>query len=600
MTYGDGDGSTFAPLSQDADVVAHELTHGVTEFTSSLIYSYESGALNEALSDIFGALVDRQEGAMGDDIWLLGEDIYTPGIEGDALRNMADPAAEGDYDYYPTRYVGTGDNGGVHTNSGIANLAFVLLVEGGSHPRGKTSTIVPGIDFDRAADIFYYANTSCLTASSNFEAARNCTAEGASQLYTQAEIDAVHLAWDAVGVPGGPPNPNATTVTALDKSGLSEGTGSEIFYTVSVPAGATDLRVEIFGGSGDADLYTRQGAQPTTSSYDCRPYLSGNNETCSDPAPAAGNYYLMIRGYAAYSDVGLLVSYVVTGEPENSPPVASFGSFATGLAATFTDLSTDSDGQIVSWNWDFGVDSATSQDPSPTYTYPATGTYTVDLTVTDNDSEDPKSATTSNTVAVILDDDGDGIADDNGDQCLGTPAGEQVDGNGCSESQKDDDGDGKFNNTDQCPETPTGAQVDDNGCSESQRDDDGDGVANGIDQCPNTAAGDTVDDTGCIVIEPPVACDGSEQRSYNRIRSGRNASFSVEVPDCATEVSISTSARRGNLDLSVGGPGGSTCNSTSDNSVEKCSFSDGAGGAYAIDLQAKSNVSKAVVEVVWH
>lgn len=63
VTYGDGDGTAFIPLSQDADVVAHELTHGVTERTSGLIYQYESGALNEAWSDIFGALVDKQEGA---------------------------------------------------------------------------------------------------------------------------------------------------------------------------------------------------------------------------------------------------------------------------------------------------------------------------------------------------------------------------------------------------------------------------------------------------------------------------------------------------------------------------------------------------------
>ena len=145
MTYGDGDGVTFIPLSQDADVVAHELTHGVTERTSNLIYQNESGALNEAWSDIFGAMVDRQEGATGADIWLLGEDIYTPGTPGDALRNMADPAVFGDRDYYPDRYTGTADHGGVHSNSGIANLAFKLLVTGGTHPRGKTSVNVPAI-----------------------------------------------------------------------------------------------------------------------------------------------------------------------------------------------------------------------------------------------------------------------------------------------------------------------------------------------------------------------------------------------------------------------------------------------------------------------
>ena len=203
MTYGDGDGVTFIPLSQDADVVAHELTHGVTENESGLIYSNESGALNEAWSDIFGAMVDRQEGATGADIWLLGEDIYTPGTPGDGLRNMADPASEGDYDYYPTRYTGSQDNGGVHWNSGIANLAFVLVVQGGTHPRGATSNTVPAIGFTKAAAIFYDANANCMTPSSNFQAARNCTAAAATSLYGATEEAAIQAAWDAVGVPGG-------------------------------------------------------------------------------------------------------------------------------------------------------------------------------------------------------------------------------------------------------------------------------------------------------------------------------------------------------------------------------------------------------------
>jgi Zn-dependent metalloprotease len=106
MTYGDGDGVDFIPLSQSVDVVAHELTHGVTERTSNLIYNGESGALNEALSDIFGALVENEvKGPAG--MWLLGEDIYTPGTPGDdALRYMNDPAEAGDYDWYPlTRFL---------------------------------------------------------------------------------------------------------------------------------------------------------------------------------------------------------------------------------------------------------------------------------------------------------------------------------------------------------------------------------------------------------------------------------------------------------------------------------------------------------------
>jgi vibriolysin len=99
----------------------------LTDFTSYLIFKYESGALNEAFSDIMGACVDKATGATGDAIWKMGEDIYTPGTPGDALRYMYMPTLGKDYDYYPERYTGSSDSGGVHWNSGIANLAFYPL-----------------------------------------------------------------------------------------------------------------------------------------------------------------------------------------------------------------------------------------------------------------------------------------------------------------------------------------------------------------------------------------------------------------------------------------------------------------------------------------
>jgi vibriolysin len=296
MTYGDGDGVTFIPLSQDADVVAHELTHGVTERSSNLVYSNESGALNEALSDIFGALVDRQEGATGADIWLLGEDIYTPATPGDGLRVMNDPAAAGDYDWYPTRYTGTSDNGGVHWNSGIANLAFVLLVEGGTHPRGKSSVVVPGIGFSAAADIFYAANTACLTSSSNFKAMRYCTADNAG-----ANAAAVHLAWDAVGVPVNTLPIVLTDGTPL--SGQSGSTGDEQQYTLDVAAGASTLTFTTAGNNGDADLYVRFGAEATTATYDCNSISSTSNESCSFNNPSAGTWYAMVHAWSSYSNL---------------------------------------------------------------------------------------------------------------------------------------------------------------------------------------------------------------------------------------------------------------------------------------------------------
>ena len=92
-------------------------------------------------------------------------------------------------------------------------------------------------------------------------------------------------------------------------TGLSAGTGSELRYTLQVPAGASGLSFQISGGSGDADLYVRFGSPPTTSSYNCRPYLSGNNETCNFSTAQAGTYHVMVRAYSTFSGVSLTGSY---------------------------------------------------------------------------------------------------------------------------------------------------------------------------------------------------------------------------------------------------------------------------------------------------
>jgi hypothetical protein len=238
------------------DVVAHEITHGVTDYTSNLVYSDESGALNEAMSDIFGACVDRIEGeATFNDTWLIGEDIYTPSIANDALRYMANPTtAIHNKDYYPERYVGSSDNGGVHWNSGIANLAFVLMVQGGTHPQGKTTVTVPPInatDFNdsllKAARIFYLANTACLTPMSGFFRARDCTILHAGNY--EASVEA---AWDAVGV-----------TTSLAPSPLQLGTslilsatkGSMLSFILDEVVPKTVVSCTTSGSSGNADLY---------------------------------------------------------------------------------------------------------------------------------------------------------------------------------------------------------------------------------------------------------------------------------------------------------------------------------------------------------
>lgn len=196
MVYGDGDGTTFIPLSGGLDVVAHELTHAVTDFSSDLVYQYESGALNEAISDIFGTLAEFHDN--NDPDFEIGEDIYTPNTAGDALRSMSDPTKYGDPDHYSKRYTGTSDNGGVHINSGIINKAAYLLSEGGSH----YGVSVPGIGTDKMGAIFYRANIVYYTSSTNFSQARAGTVQAAKDLYgaASAEVEAVNKAFDAVGI----------------------------------------------------------------------------------------------------------------------------------------------------------------------------------------------------------------------------------------------------------------------------------------------------------------------------------------------------------------------------------------------------------------
>ncbi len=203
MVYGDGDGVNSGMLGRDLDVTVHELTHAVTSSESNLTYANESGALNEGMSDIFAAYCESWTRVpaftVDADVWKIGEDIWTPGTAGDALRYMANPTQDGSSkDYYPTRYTGTSDSGGVHWNSGIANLAFKLLVTGGTHPRGVTTTNVTGIGMQQAGAIFYRANRDLMTASTTFAQAKTYTETAASQLgYSVASVT---QAWQAVGV----------------------------------------------------------------------------------------------------------------------------------------------------------------------------------------------------------------------------------------------------------------------------------------------------------------------------------------------------------------------------------------------------------------
>ncbi|WP_082804731.1 M4 family metallopeptidase [Rossellomorea vietnamensis] len=208
MLYGDGDGERMISLSGGLDVIGHEMTHGVIDRTADLVYKNESGAINESLADIMGSFVENKT---GDDLWLLGEDIWTPNRSGDGLRDMKDPASvyiggytESGYypDHYDDRYLGDLDNGGVHINSSINNKAAYLLTDGGTHHGVE----VTGIGKAKAEKIYYRALTLYLTATSGFSEMRQAAIQAARDLYpdrngeSSAEVKAVEAAYDAVGV----------------------------------------------------------------------------------------------------------------------------------------------------------------------------------------------------------------------------------------------------------------------------------------------------------------------------------------------------------------------------------------------------------------
>lgn len=336
MVYGDGDSSQgCAPLARAVDVTGHELTHAVTENESGLVYSGESGGLNEAMSDIFGAFTEAyvDGGKTGtltvsSDTWKVGEDILPP-----ALRYMNDPAADGASKDFWVSGVGNVD---VHYSSGIANLAFYLMSQGGTHPRGKSNITVTGVGMTKAIRIFYETNVNILTSNANFLAAGNATVQAAVNLgYPLADQISVAKAWQAVGVPVPTPGGGGGDETVLTNgtplSGLSGAIGAQAFYKIVVPAGQTTLTFTISGGTGDADMYTKLGARPTLSTYDCRPYKTGNAETCTVNAPAAGTYYVLLNAYAAYSGVTLTATYSGGG---GGDPLLTNGQVVTVSGAT--------------------------------------------------------------------------------------------------------------------------------------------------------------------------------------------------------------------------------------------------------------------------
>jgi Zn-dependent metalloprotease len=205
MVFGDGDGRITTDFTRSLDVVAHELTHGVTENTAGLEYHLQPGALNESISDVFGSLVKQWSlGQTADEAdWLIGADVFTPSIEADALRSMKAPGTA-----YDNTMIGKdpqpdhmehfvempdterGDWGGVHINSGIPNKAFYLA-----------AAAIGGHAWEAPGQIWYQSLLAS-HPSTGFQEFADITFIQAGVLYGagSCQQQAVVEAWDGVGI----------------------------------------------------------------------------------------------------------------------------------------------------------------------------------------------------------------------------------------------------------------------------------------------------------------------------------------------------------------------------------------------------------------
>jgi Zn-dependent metalloprotease len=203
MVYGDGDGVVFRRFTRAPDVVAHELTHGVVQYTSALDYQDEPGALNEHFADVFGSLVRqyrRRQSARRAD-WLIGKEILVPARTRTSLRSMAAPGTAYRNDpylgddpqpaHYKDRYRGSGDYGGVHINSGIPNHAFYLA-----------ATEFGGYAWNAVGKVWYQVMLNLSSDSDFAECARQCrqVARAMAPKLGKRLPGVVDRAWKAVGL----------------------------------------------------------------------------------------------------------------------------------------------------------------------------------------------------------------------------------------------------------------------------------------------------------------------------------------------------------------------------------------------------------------
>ncbi|MEO7487106.1 MAG: M4 family metallopeptidase [Ferruginibacter sp.] len=320
MTYGDGSSTdNHLPLTA-LDVCGHEISHGLTSFTSNLTYSNESGAMNEGFSDIFGTAIEFYARPNKAD-WLIGGDFYV-------IRSMSNPNAYSQPDTYKGTYwyTGTSDNGGVHTNSGVLNFWFYLLSQGGSDKNDNGFAYnVTGLGIDNAAAIAFRTNTVYLVSTAKYADARTASVQAATDLFGagSAEVTQTNNAWDAVGVQAATPPPpcsdnfesNETLSAAkslplnTDNVALISSSTDKDWFTFTTTTAAPNFKVLLTNLPADYDikLYNSAGTQLAVSQNS-----GSSDETITKNTTAAGTYYLQVYGYAGANSTNCYLLRVTT------------------------------------------------------------------------------------------------------------------------------------------------------------------------------------------------------------------------------------------------------------------------------------------------
>ena len=384
MVYGDAYGFPLAD-----DVVAHELTHGVTQYESNLFYWYQSGAINESLSDVFGEYYDQDNGEGNDAAgvkWLVGEDVSGLG----AIRSMSNPPAYGDPDKMssPNYYEGSADNGGVHWNSGVNNKAVFLMVDGGTF----NSKTVTALGWEKTGAVYYEANTNLLTSGADYSDLYYALQQACTNLIgqhgiTSGDCDEVKDAIDAVEMNGQP----ATGFNTDAPLCTTAGTFPNITFSDDLESGASnwsfsnggytrwqyDSPYGPYAHSGDHFLYaddypeaiTDAAAQLASLTVPDNGYLHFAHAYGFERSVISGNTYYWDGGVLEYStnggstwtDAGSLIEVngydgkIYSGWNNPLKGRSAFVGDSHGYISTRVNLSSLA-GQTVAFRWRMGLD----------------------------------------------------------------------------------------------------------------------------------------------------------------------------------------------------------------------------------------------------